>query len=133
MLGLGVLAVSTASATARADEGHHHGPSPGAPLAAGVAECLQAGEHCVQHCIDLLSKGDKAMAPCIQAALDMIAVCTAMQRLAASGGKRLKELAAVCAKTCLDCEAECKKHPKHAVCKACGDACAKTAALALKV
>lgn len=90
--------------------------------------CVRAGELCFDRCVRSLSAGDKSMAECAGTTRAMLPMCEAMSQLTLLNSKHLKELAAVCAKTCRDCEAACKKHAKHhAECKACMESCQKCA------
>lgn len=118
--------------------------APGAPVAGGPAPkeesfntvlfeatfgCLKAGEVCLDHCVRSLSTGDKMMAECAGTVRAMLPMCEAMSKLTLLKSTHMKALAAVCAKTCRDCEAACKKHAKHhAECKACMESCQKCAA-----
>ena len=106
-------------------EHHHHAmPSPSASLAIAASDCLQKGQLCIDHCLILLSEGDKAMAACAQSVTQMSAICTALQRLANANSKYLPQLARLARDVCRDCEAECKKHAdKHAECKNCMESC----------
>ena len=58
-----------------------------------------------------------------QSVQEMNVACSGLARLAALDSDHLGEFAAVCIAICKDCEAECRKHEKHAVCKACADSC----------
>lgn len=122
-----VLGALSGSALA-ADHDHHHdhGSAPRhAALIATTGDCLQRGEACLAHCLVLLGKGDKEMAPCAQSVNQMLAVCGALARLAAQDAPATTALAQVAADVCADCEKECRKHEKkHAECKACAEACA---------
>jgi|APLak6261678615_1056124.scaffolds.fasta_scaffold16615_2 Cys-rich four helix bundle protein (predicted Tat secretion target) len=92
-------------------------------------ECLRTGNECLDHCVRSLSTGDKMMAECAGTVRAMLPLCEAVSQLAMLDSKFLKELAAVCAKACRECEAACKKHSgHHAECKACMESCAKCAA-----
>lgn len=96
--------------------------------------CLRAGEVCLDHCVRSLSTGDKMMAECAGTVRAMLPLCEAMSQLTLQKSKHMKELAAVCVKTCRDCEAACKKHAKHHIeCNNCMEACAKCAAECEKV
>lgn len=135
LMGMGALAVATqasaADPKAAPPAGHEHHSSSGGPNAALISAahgCMAAGDTCLQHCIDRLSQGDQTMSDCSRSVLQMRAMVGALAQLAAQNSPRLKELAAVCAKACRDCEAQCRKHEQHPPCKACGDACAKCAA-----
>jgi hypothetical protein len=64
----------------------------------------------------------------------MLAVCRAAGPLAYADSKHLGALARLFADVCGDCGTACRKHEgRHAICKACADACAKTAAAAKKL
>jgi Cys-rich four helix bundle protein (predicted Tat secretion target) len=53
-----------------------------------------------------------------------LAICAALQKLAAQGAKATGAVAKVAINICIDCEKACKKHAdKHAECKACMEAC----------
>jgi len=85
-----------------------------------------AGEACLTHC---LRQKDDSMAACAVTVRDMLASCQATLSLASAQSKHLPAMAALCAKICRDCEAECKKHADHhAECKRCMESCARCAA-----
>ncbi len=97
-------------------------------LFAAAQDCVRAGTICLDHCVRLLSTGDKSMAECAATVRAMLPLCTATSELALQKSAHLKALAAVCAKACRDCEAACKKHAMHhAECKGCMESCAACA------
>jgi len=105
---------------------------------AGLAEvasaCQGKAQLCLAHCIAMLSAGDTTMSGCAAAVHDMHAVMVGLAAAAASGSKRLKDLARVAMDFCKDCEAECRKHAdKHLVCKECMEACQRTIAACQKL
>jgi Cys-rich four helix bundle protein (predicted Tat secretion target) len=118
----GLLAVGsflpTLSRFARAE-----GTSGADALAAAASDCVRKGETCLQHCMTMLSSGDTEMAACAKSVREMLIYCEALEKAAAQGSPHLRDLAKIAAAACADCEAECRKHEKHAVCKACADAC----------
>lgn len=120
---------STALAADHAHHEHHHHATTGKPTQALVdtaGDCIAKGEACLAHCLVLLGEGDKEMAGCARTVNQMLAICTALQKLAAQDAKLLPATAKLAADACRDCEKECRKHEKqHAECKACADACAK--------
>jgi len=128
LVGAGAMALGSLALAAGKDkpgEAHHHDhDATYAALAEAAAECVKRGEACTQHCLMMLGTGDTSMAACSLTSRDMLASTRALLTLASAGAKRTKDLAKVCADICRDCEAECRKHPQHAVCKACADACA---------
>lgn len=98
-------------------------------LVDAALDCVRTGEICLQHCIRLLSTGDKSMAECAATVRAMLPLCEATAQLGLQSSVHLKALAAVCGKACRDCEAACKKHQHHhAECKACFESCQKCAA-----
>jgi Cys-rich four helix bundle protein (predicted Tat secretion target) len=87
--------------------------------------CVAAGETCHAHCLVELGKGDPALKDCMARVGEMLPMCAALARFAASDAPRLKDLAKLCIDICDDCEKECRKHEKHhEVCKDCAEACA---------
>jgi Cys-rich four helix bundle protein (predicted Tat secretion target) len=91
--------------------------------------CVEAGEVCLEHCLASFRAGDTSLGDCATAVADMLPVCRALSRLAASGSKRLPAFAVACTQVCEDCEAACRKHESHhAPCKACAEACARVIA-----
>lgn len=130
MLGtLGALTLAALAAEGRAaDHDHHHHDHGGGAkyqaLIAATGDCVAKGEACLAHCLTLLGNGDKAMAACAQAVNQTLALCRALQSLAAQGSKLTPGLARVALDACTECEKECKKHEaKHAECKACRESC----------
>lgn len=108
---------------------HDHGAmaSAHADLIAATTRCISASEACLAHCIRMLSEGDRTLAACTATVRDTIAACTALRQLAAADSVHVAALAEVGASVCSDCERECARHERHAVCKECGDACSKCA------
>lgn len=105
-------------------EHHHHGSTAGSKLAASAADCIQTGQVCLNHCLQLLADGDKMMAACARTISDVLAVCGALQQLANANSPFLPKLAAVAREACQACSDECKKHAEmHEQCKACMDSC----------
>ncbi len=131
-------AVVASSFAALADEQKGPGPGKGEPakvepinaaLHEAALACLKAGDICLDHCVRHLSSGSTMMAECAGTVRQMLPLCQAVAELAVQRAPRLKELAAVCAKACRDCEAACKKHAMHhAECKACLESCQRCAA-----
>jgi Cys-rich four helix bundle protein (predicted Tat secretion target) len=123
VLGLAHSAVGAAPAAKAAPA-----PLDTKAMQAAAEACTAAGKACMDHCITMLSNGDKSMVDCFAAARAMVPVCEALTSLAKLNNANLKAYAAVCAKVCRDCESACKPHDKHPPCKACMEACAKCAA-----
>ena len=103
-------------------------------LAATAHACLASGEDCLRHCGELLAEGDKSLGQCNKAVLNMLALCTAVSRVASyrtAEAARIRALAAVCGDICRDCSAACKPHVAHHApcrecfehCEACAEAC----------
>lgn len=106
-----------------ASEHEHHDGSQYADLVAATSRCVTAGDACLSHCLTLLGEGDRELAACAKTVRDTIAACTALRELAAANSPHVKDLAKVVSGICGDCEAECKKHEKHSVCRDCEKAC----------
>ncbi len=129
MLGtLGALALAgVAAKTANAAEDHSHHHMGGAKFQSVInaaADCISKGEICLAHCLVLLGDGDKAMASCAKSVSQMLALCGALQKVAAQSAPQTKALAKVALDACSECEKECKKHAdKHAECKECRESC----------
>lgn len=118
----GAAMVGTANAM---DHAHHHDAPVNGGLATAAADCVQTGQICLNHCLELLAQGDKEMASCAKSVSQMLALCGAVQQLANQNSKLLAKLAAVALAACEQCQEECKKHAdKHEACKACGESCA---------
>ncbi len=96
--------------------------------------CIKTGEICKQHCLDLLSAGDKSMADCAKSVNEMLTMCRALLDLAAQKSAHLGKVAAICADVCKACEKNCRVHESHhAICKNCAESCARCAAECSKV
>ena len=131
---LGALAFTPAAALAAAPAAAKAPPVDLKVLADTAEACVDAGKDCIEHCIAMLSTGDKAMADCYAAARAMKPMCEALEALAKLNSPHLKAHAALCAKVCRDCEKACKPHAAEmAECKACMESCAKCAGLCEKV
>ncbi|MFV8749743.1 Csp1 family four helix bundle copper storage protein [Nannocystaceae bacterium ST9] len=104
-----------------------HANTPAAELAKFTAECARVGQICMQHCLNLLAKGDTSMAACAQTVSEMLAVCKGTEVLALAGSAHLSQAAALCKAVCESCEAACKVHAgHHAECGECAAACRAT-------
>ncbi len=129
LLGVAGLAAAATAGSVFADEvhaghEHHHGMSMrNDSLIDAATDCQLKASICLQHCIVSLGQGEKELAACAQSASQVIAMCAALQQMAAAQSKYLPQLAKVAMSVCKDCEEECKKTQKHPECKACMDAC----------
>ena len=122
-----MAALSSATLAQTMDHAHMHG-GPNQTLIAAATYCVVKGQACLAHCLVLLADGDKAMASCAKAVNQMLAVCGALQNLAAQQSALLPALAKVALDACQLCEKECRQHEKkHAECKACMDSCMECA------
>lgn len=130
LLGAAAMAATAVSSQAFAAEhehmmhNHHATGNKHDKLIAAAADCVTKANLCLQHCIVLLGQGDKSMAACAQTSSQVIAMCGALQQMAAADSKYLPQLARVCMDVCKACEEECKKTEKHPECKACKESCA---------
>ena len=129
---LGATALAGAAIVGRAQaaemDHNHHNMSANTGLIAAAADCIQKGQVCLNHCLDLLGQGDREMASCAKSVNQMLALCGALQQLANQESAYLPKLAALAMEACNKCEDECKKHAdKHDACKACGESCAACA------
>lgn len=124
-IALAGVAMAGSAQAATHDHGHQHGAAASGALTLAISDCIQKGEVCLNHCIDLLGQGEKDMAACARTVSEMLAVCGALQQLANQNSKQLARMAAIAMDVCKQCEDECKKHAaKHESCKACGESCA---------
>ena len=109
-------------------------PPSYAAMIEAAEHCVVTGEDCFELALSLLKKGDLSMAECSDTTRAMMQLCETTAQLARMGSPHVKELAAVCAKVCRDCEKACKKHElHHAECKACAESCSKCAAECEKI
>jgi Cys-rich four helix bundle protein (predicted Tat secretion target) len=129
IVGMGAIAgAAFAKAAMAADSAHHHHISGKyADLVASASDCVKTGQACINHCFMLLSDGKKEMAACASSVNQLISVCSTLEALAAAESKLLVQYAKVAMEFCKECEAECRKHEKHELCKACAEACAECA------
>ena len=134
LLGVLGMAAATAGAVPAFAQHEHHG-SEGAhkSLADAAGACSTNADACVTHCVDMLAGGDKSLQYCAATSREVATVCSGLQSLAAQNSPHLASYAKVAADICKACEAECRKHSQHAICKACGDSCAACAAECAKV
>lgn len=135
-----ILATSTSAIGAHGSEHATSAASSGlASLVTATFECLKSGEDCLRHCTESLATGDQSMAACNRSVHNMLAVCTAMSKVASyhsAPRQHIRKLAEVCAQVCLECSAVCKPHAGHHVtckrcmesCNACAEACQQVAA-----
>lgn len=125
LMGTGAMLAAAGVPNAFAESGHHHGVhGKNTDVIESNLHCIRDGEACLAHCLGLFKKGDTSVADCADAVTEMLAMCTAMQKMASYDSKYLGQLASVCIKTCRQCEKECNKHAKkHEACAACARSC----------
>jgi len=132
LLRIGVGLVAFAGVAGAAEE---NASQPGATgsnekqqaLAKAIAQCITAGDTCLDHCLTILGTGDTSLAECGKAVRNMLAVCNATQILVTGKPAYITPAVQLCIDACTDCERACRKHEdRHAICKACADACAAT-------
>lgn len=121
---VGLVAATAMAAAAQAATEHHQHGSAHTALADAALDCVKTGDACLDHCLQVLASGDKSLAECARSVNELVAVCTALSKLALSNSPLLPKYAAVVKLSCDSCEKECRKHEaKHAACKACAEAC----------
>lgn len=125
--GVALAGVSIAGKAFAVEDHEHHHQHVGAvntDLISATSECVQKGEICLAHCLVLWGQGDQEMARCAQSVNQMLAVCGALQQLAAQESSFLPNQAKIAMDVCKECEDECKKHADmHEACKACMEGC----------
>lgn len=99
----------------------------GNSLLDAATDCTKKAELCLQHCVESLSTGSKAMAACATSVREMTIYCEALAKASARKSKHVKALAKIALEACKDCEAECRKHKQMQVCLDCAEACAACA------
>ena len=114
--------LATASEAMSASNEMHAAKYPALMQSSG--HCVATGNACLRHCFGMLAMSDASMESCIKAAYDMIAVCGALQTLAAMNSDHVAALAKVAIEVCADCRKQCEKYRNVAECKACAEACA---------
>ena len=82
------------------------------------------GQECIDHCIGVVKAGDISIADCMKSVEELVAACNALRVLTISNSKNLRDFARAVQPICQTCETECRKHERHAPCKACAESCA---------
>lgn len=128
LLGTAAVALAAAGNMAFAeghDHQHMHHAAKNQGLIDAAFDCVQKGQVCIRHCLDLLGQGDREMAACAISVNQLLAVCGTLGTLADYQSGHLAKMAQVAMDVCRECEDECRKHAKkHVECKDCADACA---------
>jgi Cys-rich four helix bundle protein (predicted Tat secretion target) len=129
LFAMGAAAVSASALPGISQEmpHHHMGGAKHQALIDAASNCSSAADICVGHCVEMLAGGDKTLAACAASSREVEVVCSGLRALAAQDSAHLASYAKVAAEVCKSCEAECRKHSQHPVCKSCGDACAACA------
>ena len=135
---MGVAAVSASALSGIAQDMSHHnvaemGGAKNQMLIDAASKCTSAAELCTSHCIEMIAAGDKAMTACAAGSREVAVICSGLRSLAAQNSAHLASYAKVAAEACKSCEAECRKHAQHSVCKDCADACAACASECSKI
>lgn len=123
---MAALATQAAAQGMQHDHSHMHmhmHDSPLKKLIAATSDCSAKGQACLAHCLVLLADGDKVMAECAKSVNQTIALCNALESLAAQQAPLVRALAKVTLDACEACEKECRKHEKHQQCKDCAESC----------
>ncbi len=104
---------------------HAHGANKNQSLIDAAADSVKKGHACLSHGLEMLSQREyKEMAVCAMRVSDMVAACTAIERLASSNSPHLPKMAKVVMDICKDCEKECRKFEKEEeICKITADSC----------
>lgn len=130
LLGAGIAAAAvTAPQVASAQHGHGHGdghamPHPHQAVISAALHCIEMGQACMDHCLELFAANDNSVAACARNVQQMLPMCQTLSTFASLKSPHLAELAKVCIQVCGACEKECRKHElHHAACKACADSC----------
>lgn len=128
LAGAGALAFAaiTKGAAEAAEHGHEHktAPNPNAEVIKSANECVEAGNACIAHCIEMFKAGDTTMGECNESVHIMTKMCETTAFLALTNSKHLKDIAKICIDICQECETACKKHEKAMpACAACAKSC----------
>ena len=130
VLGLGAIASTIAanmtgiSNAFAAGMEHHHGSSHSQAMIDAVNVCVNTGNTCAAHCLEVIKSGDLSIVDCMASVQETAAFSTALAYLAASNSKHLNAMCELAIEVCSDCQKQCEKHAKHAACKAYAEACA---------
>lgn len=120
-----VAATMVAASGATLASEHKHADAQSNDLVSAALSCIEKGNICMNHCLQLFKVGDKSVADCADSVNEMLSMCNTLVNLAANDSKHLVAFAEVCSAVCEDCEKECRKHENHhAECKACAESCA---------
>jgi len=132
LLGLGSLAPALHAQQTQANPKPAGKPLNKAALSEVVkaaADCIRTGDACLAHCARELRAGNKEMANCNERVQDVIAMCSALLKLASAESEYAVRLATVCADVCKSCKDACAEHQDHFAhgmhleCKACMESC----------
>jgi Cys-rich four helix bundle protein (predicted Tat secretion target) len=127
----GATVVAAQAVAARAADTQARTGDPAQAFTRAAADCVGAGEACLQHCLTLLASGDKTLGDCALLVNQMLAVCRAVGPIVEANGKYVRSIAQLCLEVCTDCERVCRQHAEHhAICKTCADSCAAVVAAA---
>lgn len=131
LIGTGMLAfagLAAAGEVGAEESPHAHHGSHHKALADAAGTCVESGQACLHHCLELMSEGHKELGACAMSVTQMLSLCGALQDLATQDSRHLAKLASVAFDACQECEEACKKHAEeHEVCKRCGESCAACA------
>lgn len=127
---LAAVSATPAFAADHAEHMHHdHGAMPAnEAVVTSALDCVRTGEACLAHCFSTFAAGDTTLAVCAVRVDELIAVCSALAKLASNNSPQLVTYAKAAIAVCRECEKECRKHGNtHATCAACAKACAACA------
>jgi Cys-rich four helix bundle protein (predicted Tat secretion target) len=122
--GVAAAAFLTKDLLAEDHSHHHHEESKYASVLSATSDCIVSANLCLSHCLILLSKGEKEMAECASAVVEMKALCESYIVLASKESKLLSSFTKICIQACSICEKACGRHAeKHSECKDCMEQC----------
>lgn len=123
-----LMAGAVVRSVAQAAEHKHHAPSATTVVLDNTIACGASGELCIDHCFELLKKGETSIAGCAESVHEMLAVNSAITTLAAMGSPRLGEVARAALPVYAHCREQCELHAaKHEICKQCAGSCVNVA------
>ncbi|MDX8401862.1 MAG: Csp1 family four helix bundle copper storage protein [Mariprofundaceae bacterium] len=123
-IAIGAEMLNSSPAFAAGTSAHGHHMRKNTKMSDAIHHCIQAGDDCIAHCLDLIKEGDTSIIDCLRSAEQMRNFCQAHAYLAAADSPFLNDACKLAIKICGDCSKQCDKHAdKHAICKACRDAC----------
>lgn len=117
--------VRQAGGTAAAATSHSSHAGAMSECAAACADCQRACDSCSEHCLKLVTEGNKQHQQTLQTCLDCAEICAAADRIVSRSGPFSDTICRACAEACNRCAKACEQFSDDEHMSQCAEECRK--------